>query len=76
MRIAMAASRFKGSLELRGDFGAGAEASRRLLSFAIDGEVNAPLTARVLAFPCSFVTLTLDGSASADMTVTGISLTF
>ena len=76
MRIAMAASRFKGSLELRGDFGAGTAASRRLISFAIDGEVNAPLTARVLAFPCSFVTLTIDGSASADMTVTGISLTF
>lgn len=76
MRIAMAATRFKGSLELRGDFGAGTAASRRLISFAIDGEVNAPLTARVLAFPCSFVTLTIDGSASADMTVTGISLTF
>lgn len=76
MRIAMAASRFKGSLELRGDFGAGTAASRRLLSFSIDGEVNAPLTAQVLAFPCSFVTLTIDGSATADMTVSGIRLTF
>jgi len=74
LRLAMAASSFRGVIRLLGDSGAGPDAARPLLTLDIDGAVNAPVAARVIAHPCSFLTLSITGFASPDMTITSASL--
>ncbi len=76
LRLVMAAARFKGTVSLRADSGAGPGASRPLLTLAIDGQVNAPVTARLLSYPCSYLTISVSGLASSDFTISSANVKF
>lgn len=67
IRLAMAATNFTGTMLLAGDSGKGC---RPLLTLSVKGRINAPLTAFVIAHPCSFLTISVSGVASPDFIIT------
>ena len=72
--FAIASSSFKGSLTVSGDGGAGFGHSLPLVSLAVEGEVNHPVYARVVAPPRRVLTVTVKGRCGVDTTMDYVSL--
>ncbi|MDE7025087.1 MAG: hypothetical protein K2O88_04310 [Paramuribaculum sp.] len=75
MNIPMFASHFNGIVELRAHNGAGSEHSQPITSILIDGELNSPLTIRILAPWRRELSLSIKGDASSDFYLTSPNIT-
>lgn len=73
LRLVMAASSFTGNVTLTADCGDPAQ-SATLLRLDIDGEINAPVTARVMAPPFPFFTVGIRGRVSSDFRLNSASI--
>lgn len=69
------ASNTQMSLALRGDCGAGRESSLPMLKLNVDGQVNAPISARIYAPPRLYLTLSAKGKISHDAILSEIIIT-
>ena len=72
--FAMASSSFNGTLTVSGDGGAGFGHSLPLVSLTVEGQVNHPVYARVVAPPRRVLTVTVKGRCEADATMDYVTL--
>lgn len=70
----MAAGRFDGTIRIRTDAGAGAAQSFPILSLTISGEINAPITARLIGTARGFITIDIEADVSPDFILSEITL--
>lgn len=74
LKVRLSASRFCGRIVLRGDSGAGTAGAATLITLDVDGEVNAPLSARLAAPARSYISLEITGEASPDLLIDSSSI--
>ena len=72
----LSASKFEGTISIRCHSGAGDENSYPITSMSINGAINAPIAMRMIAPPRPFLTITIDGKASADFAFHAVKLIF
>lgn len=70
----MAAGRFDGTIRIRTDAGAGAAQSFPILSLKVRGEINAPITARLIGTARGFITIDIEADVSPDFILSEITL--
>ena len=73
--IPCAASRFEGTIEIRAHNGAGAESSMPVTKLSINGEINAPIHARIIAPRRLWLVMRVSAKVSRDFHLCPINLT-